>query len=82
MVGGEEVHATVADYRRCGADGVESPLEAGSHGPLLGAAASGSHGAAGAVGGVGEVEQVGAFGLVELEGAGDRVEDACGHAAE
>ena len=46
------------------------------------AAAAGSHGGAGAVGGVGEVEQVGTFGFVELQGAGDRVKNAGGHAAE
>ena len=38
--------------------------------------------ARGAVGGLGEVEQVGAFGVVKLQSAGDRVQDAGGDAAE
>jgi hypothetical protein len=44
--------------------------------------AAGSHAGAGAVGGMGEVEQVGPFGVVELEGASDRVEDGGGDAGE
>ena len=35
----------------------------------------GAHPGGGAVGSVGEVEQVGAFGVVELECAGDGVQD-------
>ena len=48
----------------------------------LAGSAAGSHAGAGAVGGVGEVEQVGPFGVVELEGAGDRVEHGGGDAGE
>jgi hypothetical protein len=43
--------------------------------PRLGRSAPGPHQRAAAVGGVGQVEQVGPLGVVELEGAGDRVED-------
>ena len=50
--------------------------------PALAGAAAGSHAGAGAVGGVGEVEQVGPFGVVELQGAGDRVEDGGGDAGD
>src|SRR5215207_5804315 len=46
------------------------------------AAAAGAHTGASAVGRVGEVEQVGAFRVVELEGAGDRVENGGGDTGE
>src|SRR5215218_9074109 len=45
-------------------------------------AAAGAHTGASAVGRVGEVEQVGAFRVVELEGAGDRVENGGGDSGE
>jgi hypothetical protein len=41
-----------------------------------------AHDGAAAVGLVGEAEQVGAFGVVELQGAGDGVEDARGGPSE
>jgi len=48
-------------------------LQAAVRCPLLRAAAPGPHEGATAVGGAGKVEQVRAFGVVELQGAGDRV---------
>ena len=44
--------------------------------------AAGPHPGARPIGRVGEVEQVGAFGVVELQGAGERVQDRGGDAAE
>ena len=44
----------------------------------LAAAACAASGAAGCAGGPEQVDQVGAFGLVELEGVGDAVDDAFG----
>ena len=81
VVGGEQVQPVVADDGRAGGDGVERPLQAGPGRPLLRAAAGAQDGVA-AVGLVGEAQQVGAFGVVELQGAGDRVEDAGGDPGE
>jgi hypothetical protein len=69
----EQVHPAVADDGR-GTDGVQDPLQAGPRCPALGRAAPGTHSGGGAVGGVGKVKKVGPFGVVELQGAGDRVE--------
>ena len=81
VIGGQQVRPVVADNRRPGRDGVEGPLQAGPHSPLVAATAE-PHGRASAVGGLGEVEQVGAFGFVKLESAGDRVQHGGGDAAE
>jgi hypothetical protein len=81
MVGGQQVRPVVADDHRRGGNGVEGPLQAQPHSPLV-AATAGPHGRASAVGGLGEVEQVGAFGFVKLESAGDRVQDGGGDAGE
>jgi hypothetical protein len=51
-------------------------LQAAVRSPLFVTAAPGPHERATAVRGSGKVEQVRAFGVVELQGAGDRVEDA------
>ncbi len=59
----------------CGGDGVQRPLQAGPHRPLPRAAAAAQDGV-GAVGLVGQAQQVGPFGVVELQGAGERVEHA------
>ena len=81
MVGGEQVRPVVADDRRAGGDGVKGPLQAGPAAHWVGLRRRGAW-PRGAVGGLGEVEQVAPFGVVELESAGDRVEDAGGDAAE
>ena len=49
---------------------------------LLGVRRRGASRGRDAVGGAGEVEQVGAFGLVELQGPGQGVEDAGGGAGD
>jgi hypothetical protein len=81
VVHGEQVHPAAADDGRR-ADGVEDPLQAGLRCPTLGGAAAGPHAGTGAVGGVSKVEQVGPFGVVELQGAGDRIEDGGRDAGE
>jgi hypothetical protein len=81
MVGGQQVRPVVADDHRRGGNGVEGPLQARPHSPLV-AATAGPHRGASAVGGLGEVEQVGAFGFVKLECTGDRVQDGGRDAAE
>jgi hypothetical protein len=82
MVGGEQVGAVVPDDRRRSGDGVEGPLQAWPHRPVVPVAAARPPSGTGAVGGLGEVEQVSTFGIVELEGARDRVEDRGRDAAE
>ena len=72
VVGGEQVHPAVADDRR-GGEGIEHPLQTRPGLPAFRGSA-GPHAGDGAVGGVGEMEQVGPFGVVEPEGAGNRVE--------
>ena len=74
MIHGQQIHAAVAHYRG-GGELVEGPLQTGPRGPALGGAPPRAHACAGAVGGVREVEQVGPFGVIELQGTGDRVED-------
>ena len=59
---------------------VEHPLQARPGGPAFARAAAGSHAGAGAVNGVGEVEQVRSFGVVELQRAGDGVQNGGGYA--
>ena len=61
---------------------VEYPLQARARYPALAGTAAGSHAGAGAVGGVGEVEQVGPFGVVELQGPGDGVQNGGGDAGD
>ena len=78
-VGGDDVEASVAHEGRCAGHGVEEALHAG---PDLLLARSAAAGGRGVVGGAGEVEQVGAFGFVELQGAGDGFEDAVGDTGE
>ena len=82
LVGGEEVGAFVADDGRSRGDGVEDPLDARLDRPLLGGGAAWPHGGGGAVGGLGEVEQVPTLGVVELQGAGEGVEDTGGCTTE
>ncbi len=60
---------------------VHCRLRCGVHWSLA-RAASGAGEGVGAVGGLGQVQQVGAFGVVELEGAGDGFEDGRGDAGE
>lgn len=74
MVDGKEIHPTVADDRRSG-EVIESPLQARARDPALGGPSSRPHARAGAVRGVRKVEEVGAFGVVELQGPGDRIEN-------
>src|SRR5207237_2398551 len=76
-IGGEYVEAPVADEGGGVRDGVEDLLHAGAD--LLGGgpAAGGS-----LLGSVDEVEEMGPFHLVELEGAGDRLEDVVGDASD
>ena len=81
VVGGQQVHPAVADDGR-GGDSVQHPRQAGPRYPSFGGAAAGTHAGTGAVGGVGEMEQVGPFGVVELQGAGDRVEHGGGHTGD
>jgi hypothetical protein len=81
MIGRQQIRPVVPDNGGSRADGVQGPLQAGPHGPLLGAAAR-THRGAGAVGGVGQVEQVGTLSLVELERTSDRVENAGRNTAE
>ena len=69
-VDAEQVEAVVPDVRRS-ADRVEDPLDSGAQVLLGGRAAL----AAAGIGGSGEIEQVAAFGLVELQRAGERLED-------
>jgi hypothetical protein len=57
-------------------DTITGPLQAAVRLPLfLGTASAGPGEDVGAVSGLGQVHQMGAFGLVELEGAGDGFED-------
>jgi hypothetical protein len=81
VVAGEQVHTAVTDDRG-GGELVEHPLQARSGCPGFAGPPAGSHYRASSVGGLGEVEQVGSFGLVELEGSSDRVEDGGGGAGE
>src|SRR5437016_4184084 len=77
-VGRKQVHPPVADEGCTVCDGVQGPLQAGPWGPPLCGAAAWPHDGAGPVGGTRQVEQVRPFGVVELEGARDRVEDGGG----
>ena len=81
-VGGEEVHAAVAHERRPGGDGVERPLQARSGRRLERRALRSAPDRGCAVGGPGEVGEVCSFGVVELQGAGDGVEDLLGCAVD
>ncbi|GAB2745381.1 hypothetical protein GCM10027072_46870 [Streptomyces bullii] len=82
LVGGEDVHAAVADERGPGGDRVQGPLQTAVGCPLPRAAAPGAGESVGAVGGLRQVQQVGAFGVVELQGAGDSFEDGRGDTGE
>lgn len=75
MVGGEEVHAAVADEGGSGGDRVQGPLQAAVRRPGPGGAAAGAGEGVGAVGGLGQMEEVGALRVVELQGAGNGLED-------
>src|SRR4051812_16873013 len=77
-VDGENVHTAVAYERRRARHRVEHPLNLGPNRGLLSAAWRAARGP----GRTGEVEQVGVLGLVELQRAGDRVQDVLGHAAD
>ena len=79
-VGGDDVEASVAHDGRGAGHGVEEALHARA-GPAARLGRRRRRGR-GVVGGAGEVEQVGAFGFVELQGAGDGFEDAVGDAGE
>ncbi|OLT24725.1 hypothetical protein BJF79_13315 [Actinomadura sp. CNU-125] len=73
-VGGEDVAAAVHDDGGRVRHGVQYPLHGGPHPARGGAAPAAPSG----TGGAGQVFEVRAFGVVEAEGAGDRVQDACG----
>jgi hypothetical protein len=75
-VGGEEVLARVPDERDAVRDGLQRPLQARPGGGLGRGAAPGAARGRDAVGGAGEVEEVGAFGVVELQRPGERLQDA------
>src|SRR2546428_12290780 len=77
-----QVHAAVTYERGSLGDRVESPLQAWANDPLFGRTAPGSCDRAGAVRGSGEVDQVRPLGVVELDGAGDGVEDTGRHPGE
>jgi hypothetical protein len=81
VVGRKQIHPAVADDRRPG-EGVQDPLQGGPRRPALAGPATGAHACAGAVGGLRQVEQVGSLGVVELQRAGDRVEDGGGGTGE
>ena len=72
LVGGQEIHASVADERRAVGDGVEDPLQARVRRPggRIATACRARDGASR----VGQVEQVGAFGVLEQQGSRERVE--------
>lgn len=78
-VGRQDVHAAVAHERRDVPHRVEDPLEAGPRGE--GACAGTAH-LRGAVGRRGEARQVLTFGIVELQGPGDRIEHDVGDAGK
>lgn len=82
LVGGEEVHAAVADEGRSGGEGVQHPLQAPVSGPAPGGAAARPGEGVGALGCMRQVDEVGAFGVVELEGAGDGFENGGGGSGE
>ena len=81
-VGGEQVLVRVADERDAVGDGLQRPLQARPGGGLGRRRGAGPARGRDAVGGAGEVEEVGAFGLVELQRPGERVEDAGGRAGD
>lgn len=78
-IGGENVRAAVA--HDCGprGDGVESPLQAAVRCALAaGGPAPGPGEGVGAVGGLGQMQEMGALGVVQLQRAGDGLEDGGG----
>ena len=80
LVGGEEVQLVVSHDRGRSRDGVQRPLQAGPDAPLLGPGAA--EDSAGAVSLLGQPQQVHTFGIVELQGAGERIEHTGGHAGQ
>ena len=72
----------VADERDAVGDRLECPLQARPRRGLAGCTTAGAARGGDAVGGAGEVEEVCSFGLVELQGAGQRVEDTAGGAGD
>jgi hypothetical protein len=78
-IGGEDVEALVADVGGGAVNRVEGPLDLRPD-ALLGLAPA--PGCGGGLGAAGKVEEVGAFGVVELECAGQRFEHAVGGAAD
>ena len=81
-VRGDEVHAAVAHEGRAGGDCVERPLQTRSGRRLERRTLRSAANRGCAVGGSGEECEVFSFGVVELEGAGDRVEDLFGCAVD
>jgi hypothetical protein len=79
-VGGDDVEAAVADQGGSAGDRVEGVLQPGPHRGGAGGASlpPGRRG----VGGAREVEHVVTFGVVEVEGVSDRVQDRVGYAGE
>jgi len=75
VVGRDQVGPVVTDDRRSGRDGIQGPSQAGPNGPLF-ARTTRADDARGPVGGPGEVEQMRPFGIVELQGASDRIQDS------
>jgi hypothetical protein len=76
----QEVQPVVSHDRGRSRDGVQRPLQAGPDAPLLGPGAA--EDSAGAVSLLGQPQQVHTFGIVELQGAGERIEHAGGHAGQ
>lgn len=81
MVDGEQVHAAVA-HDCWGGETVQHPLQAGPWRPAFPGSPPGPHAGARAVSCVSQVEQVGPFGVIELQGPGDRIENGGRDAAE
>jgi 4-carboxymuconolactone decarboxylase len=79
LVDGQDVQAPVADERRGGGHRVQHAQHAGPD--LRRGRPAGSPGGGG-VGRPGQVEQVGPFSLVQVQGPGDRVQDAVGDAGQ